>query len=267
MSTPVGRSVTRAVPRRRRGASAAAAAWGWSPRGASASSAGPCSSPCSRWLPLVAWAVYAGRILPGGVDEPLARALRRARPLPAGRSRAHPGRGDGAPGEHDAHSLLPDFGGGPARAEGGLRPRPRKRRPPAGPDSALGADRRGGGRLDDPAARRRRSGGGARGEVGVERGSRRARVRRLVAPLREPPHLQRSAGGLAVAPGSGLRAAEAHRRARSVDRADPSRRGRRPGIPEGHAEGLQPAGLRHLGGGGLAPRPRRDLPRRQPSSR
>ena len=59
--------------------------------------------------------------------------------------------------------------------------------------------------------------------------------------------------------------AEGYRPARLVDRADPSRPGGRPGIPEGHAESLQPAGLRRLGGGGLAPGPRRDLPRRHPA--
>ena len=217
------------------------------------------------WLPLVAWAVYTGRILPGGVDEPLVmhfgvhvRFLLAVPALILGEAMAHRVSTTLIP-------VLPDFRGGPARAEGGLRPRRRKRRPPARPDPALGGDRRGRGRLDDPAARRRRIGGGARGEVGVERGRRRARVRRLVVPVREPPHLQRPADRVALAPGPGLRAAEAHRPARSLDRADPSRRGRRPGIPEGHAEGLQPAGLRHLGGGGLAPRPRRAVPRRQPS--
>ena len=216
----VGRSVALAVPRGRRGASAAAAG-----------GAGPGGGPRRRSPGRVLRPAHvaAPRRL-GPVREPdtagqrrraAAHALRRACPLSAGRSGAHPGRGHGTPGEHDAHSLLPDFRGGPARAEGGLRPRPRGRRPPARPDPSLGADRRARGRLDDPATSRRRIGGGARGEVGVERGSRRPRLRGLVAPVREPPGLRGAAGGLAVAPGPGLRAAEAHRPARSVDRARP----------------------------------------------
>ena len=258
------RSIGRPVPRRRRRPSAAAAG-GARPRPR------PRRRPPGRVLrpAHVAAARRLGRLhgpdTAGRRRRAAGHALRRARPLPAGRPGAHPGRGHGAPREHDAHPLLPDFRGGPARAEGGLRSRRRKRRPPPRPGPALGADRRGGGRLDDPAARGRRIGRGARGEVGLERGRRRARVRRLVVPVREPPHLQRPPDRVALAPGPGLRAAEAHRPARSLDRADPSRRGRRPGIPEGPAEGLQPAGLRHLGGGGLAPRPRRAVPRRQPS--
>ena len=137
------------------------------------------------WLPLVAWALYRGRILPGGVDEPLVvhfgvhvRFLLAVPALILGEAMAH----------RVSTTLIPYFltsGVVPPAQRGAFVRVVGERRPPSRPDSSLGVDRRGRDRVDDPAAHRRRSGRGARGEVGV--GRRRARLRRLVVPVREPP--------------------------------------------------------------------------------
>ena len=161
------------------------------------------------WLPLVAWALYAGRVLPGSVDEPLVmhfgvhvRFLLAVPALILGEAMAHRVSTTLIPYFLTSGVVPPAQRGAFVRVLGGVA-RLRDRTLPW----VLIAVRRG--RLDDPAASRRRIGGGARGDVGV--GRRRARVRRLVVPVREPPHLRRPPGGVALAPGPGLRAAEAHR--------------------------------------------------------
>ena len=121
------------------------------------------------WLPLVAWAFYTGRILPGGVDEPLVmhfgvhvRFLLAVPALILGEAMAHRVSTTLIPYFLTSGVVPPAQRGAFVRVVGSVA-RLRDRTLP------WAADRRGRGRLDDPAARRRRIGGGARGEVGVRK--------------------------------------------------------------------------------------------------